>query len=375
MSKPSRSIAALGVFMTLAAAASGPGAGPDGTDFSALPAPPRQVESQVAASKVSLLQAVAIAEKALGGKASSSAMRLGDPQPSIEVVVYAQGQGRRVLIDAASGAVISTTPVPRFPGEPTASEAVEKPSGLTYYDTKVGDGEEVKDSGSVVQVHLTAWLVDGKEIFSTRGQKPTNLLPGSLTTTLTGLQEAFIGMKAGGKRKIVLPPALAYGERGQSPAIPPNAALILDVELLGINPFEHVPAILPGEKPVGEPVKTDSGLTYYDLVVGSGDSPPDKNAIVKVLHTGYLTDGTIIESSAANGKPAQFPLGAVIPGWAEGISTMKVGGKRKLIIPCKLAFGEQGNQGIPPRATLIFDVELVEISAPPSPPATNPAAR
>lgn len=108
--------------------------------------------------------------------------------------------------------------------------------------------------------------------------------------------------------------------------------------------------------------RTDSGLGYYDLVEGSGETPPAATSTVKVHYSGYLVNGTKFDSSVDRGQPASFPLNRVIRGWTEGVGSMKVGGKRKLIIPSNLAYGPQGRPPtIPGGATLIFDVELLEI--------------
>jgi peptidyl-prolyl cis-trans isomerase A (cyclophilin A) len=108
-------------------------------------------------------------------------------------------------------------------------------------------------------------------------------------------------------------------------------------------------------------VKTDSGLVYVDLVMGEGASPSPTDK-VEVHYTGWLLDGTKFDSSVDRGTPATFPLNSVIKGWTEGVGSMKVGGKRKLIIPWDLAYGRAGRPPtIPPEATLVFDVELLAI--------------
>ncbi len=108
--------------------------------------------------------------------------------------------------------------------------------------------------------------------------------------------------------------------------------------------------------------KTPSGLMYIDLKEGDGPQP-EKTANVEVHYTGWLLDGTKFDSSVDRGKPFPFNLkGGVIQGWLEGVATMKVGGKRKLIIPGDLAYGKRGSPPkIPPDSTLVFDVELLAI--------------
>jgi peptidylprolyl isomerase len=110
-------------------------------------------------------------------------------------------------------------------------------------------------------------------------------------------------------------------------------------------------------------VTTASGLQYEDLVVGTGPEAGAGDA-VSVDYTGWLEDGTKFDSSLDRGVPFEFTLGQgnVIKGWDEGVAGMKVGGKRRLIIPPDLGYGASGAGGvIPPNATLIFEVELLEI--------------
>ena len=107
-------------------------------------------------------------------------------------------------------------------------------------------------------------------------------------------------------------------------------------------------------------ITMESGLMYHDQVVGDGLSPEPTNK-VRVHFTSWLTDGTIVSSSREQGKSPEFWLNQRIKGWAEGVGSMKVGGRRTLIIPPELAFGDRKRPRIPPNSTLVFDIELLEI--------------
>jgi FKBP-type peptidyl-prolyl cis-trans isomerase len=130
-------------------------------------------------------------------------------------------------------------------------------------------------------------------------------------------------------------------------------------------------ASAPAKKPstaaptpvTGDPVVTKSGLKYWDIKVGDG-AEAVRGKTVRVHYTGWLTNGKKFDSSVDRGQPFDFRLGAgdVIRGWDEGVAGMKVGGKRQLNIKPELGYGVQGYPPvIPPRSTLVFDVELLAV--------------
>lgn len=127
--------------------------------------------------------------------------------------------------------------------------------------------------------------------------------------------------------------------------------------------WQSTPIKLNLAKKTEKTVTTASGLQYEEIVEGTGDSPK-VGQMARVHYTGWLTDGTKFDSSVDRGEPFEFPvgMGRVIKGWDEGVLSMKIGGKRKLIIPSQLGYGARGAGGvIPPNATLVFEVELLGV--------------
>jgi len=217
-------------------------------------------------------------------------------------------------------------------------------SGLKYSDIVVGTGA-TPAADDWVTIEFTATLQDGTLIGSSsmRGA-PMSFGLTDMAKEVAGLAEGLSTMKVGGMRELVIPANLAYGDKGVSNVIPPNATLVFIVDMVGTKPAPKV--------------------DFTDQVVGTG-AEAQKGMIVKINYTGTLTNGTVFGSST---QPVEFMLGAQQggPGWDEGVQGMKVGGKRTLTVPPELAYGAQGNGStVPPNATLTFDIELLDVQPAP----------
>jgi peptidylprolyl isomerase len=200
-------------------------------------------------------------------------------------------------------------------------------------DEKVGDGPEAK-TGSMVTVHYTGTLKDGKKFDSSVDRNQPFTLELGAGNVIKGWDRGIPGMKVGGKRKLIIPSALAYGEKGRGP-IPPNSELHFDIELLKIVDVQSI-----------------------DEREGTG-AVAEKGKTIDVVYKGSLKDGTVFDSGNIS---LVLGAGRVIKGWDRGIPGMKVGGKRKLVIPSELAYGSQGSPPkIPPDAELTFEVELMDV--------------
>ena len=244
-----------------------------------------------------------------------------------------------------------------------AGPLVTTDSGLQYQDLKVGDGDTPQE-GDQVTVHYVGMLEDGTVFDDSRENgAPFGFLLGQ-AAVIPGWDEGISTMREGGKRKLIIPPELAYGEEGFGDIIPSNATIIFEVELLDIKKGQG--AVAPDSPPEvdGETVTTDSGLQYIEIEKGTGITPTAGQRVT-VHYTGWLeSNGSKFDSSLDSGQPLTFTIGQgdVIEGWDEGLSTMKVGGKRRLIVPADLGYGAEGYPPvIPANAVLIFDVELLDV--------------
>ena len=231
-------------------------------------------------------------------------------------------------------------------------------SGLKYRITEHGDGE-LPRTGDRVVVHYTGKLEDGTKFDSSLDRNEPFTFELGARQVIKGWDEGIALLHKGDKATFIIPSELGYGSREMG-SIPANSILIFDVELVDILPAIKIePFNIEGKASI----TTDSGLKYYLVKEGTGKQAA-AGYEVTVHYTGYFEDGNIFDSSVKRGQPFKFTLGMkrVIAGWDEGVALMKIGDKMRFVIPYQLAYGEKGYPGvIPPKATLIFDVELLGI--------------
>lgn len=229
------------------------------------------------------------------------------------------------------------------------------PSGLKYTITKKGKGRK-PEAGENVRVHYSGKFADGKVFDSSyeRGAPITFKL--GKGQVIKGWDEGISLLTEGSHAKLIIPPALGYGDKSMG-NMPPNSTLYFDVELV-----EIVESPEPFDVKGKDTLSLESGLKYIKLNSTEG-KPAEAFKTVSVHYTGFLLNGNIFDSSVERGTPFSFILGKgqVIQGWDQGIAKLKVGEKARLIIPSNLGYGSKDMGVIPPNSTLIFDVELLDV--------------
>jgi peptidylprolyl isomerase len=229
-------------------------------------------------------------------------------------------------------------------------EAEVTASGLASKVLAAGSGTVLPVATDMVKVHYTGWTRDGKMFDSSVVRGRPIVLP--LSKVIAGWTEGLQLMVEGEKRRFWIPAKLAYEANPDRP----QGMLVFDIELLDILRVPEAPADV--REPPADAVKSESGLAWRVLKPGTGSRHAGPKGVVRVHYTGWTTDGKRFDSSLAKGTPGTFNLGAVIPGWTEGIQLMVEGEQRRFWIPKKIAYrGEPGK----PEGMLVFDVELLEI--------------
>lgn len=251
--------------------------------------------------------------------------------------------------------------VASFAQEKVQSKPVKKPktikttSGLEYTITSKGEGKKPQVGDKIV-VHYKGKLTNDTVFDSSyRLNKPFEFKLG-VGQVIKGWDEAFQLLQVGDKATLKMGPELAYGER-QAGKIPPNSTLIFEVELLDVK--EGIKQWIAKTK---DTIRTESGLKYLMINENKTGKLVGKNKAV-VHYSGFFMDGKIFDSSVERGNTFTVHVGKgqVIKGWDEALALLRKGEKAKLILPYQLAYGEKGFGPIPAKATLIFDVEIVDV--------------
>lgn len=212
--------------------------------------------------------------------------------------------------------------------------------GLKITDVKVGTGMAAQ-AGDQLSMDYTGTLMNGTVFDSSKGRTPFQFTLG-IGQVIKGWDRGVAGMKVGGKRILVIPGDLAYGAAGSPPKIGPNATLKFVIELKGLVPQRVEKQIL--KEGHGAPIEAGDTITIHYKVM--------------------LKDGKKIESSYDTGAPKTVHLGQpdIIKGFTIGLLGMKQGEKRRVTIPYKLAFGEEGRPpAVPPKSDLVFEIELMSV--------------
>ena len=239
----------------------------------------------------------------------------------------------------------------------SVTESKSTPSKLLFSDIKSGDGPQV-EAGDLIEVQYVGALLDSGLEFDTswdRGQSFFVLI--GVGAVIQGWDQGIVGMQAGSRRLLIIPPELAYGEQGAGEDIGPDSSLAFVVDLL------QIVNISPPEITVVDPLDNDS-LLMVDETVGTSDRAVEPGDTITVHYLGTLEDGTIFDASWRRGQPftTQIGVGRVIPGWDQGMIGMKEGGRRLLHIPSDLAYGKNGSGStIGPDTPLVFIVDLLRI--------------
>jgi peptidylprolyl isomerase len=253
--------------------------------------------------------------------------------------------------------------VPKVVSKP---ETLKTASGLQYKITTRGCGVQAQ-KGDGVKVHYTGKLTNDTVFDSSvKRNQPLEFKLGK-GQVIKGWDEGIALLHVGDKATFTLPPNLGYGAQAMD-GIPANSTLVFDVELLEVKEGVHK-ANTKGK----DTVKIASGLKIIylsdlklpDFAATNTANMPAKGDKVKVHYSGFLLDGSLFDSSVERGQPFEFYLGQgmVIKGWDEGIALLHKGEKAQLIIPYNLAYGEHGHPPvIPAKATLVFDVELIDFT-------------
>jgi FKBP-type peptidyl-prolyl cis-trans isomerase len=253
---------------------------------------------------------------------------------------------------ATAAARPSAPPPTPVPDATPPKDALRTKSGLSMVVLEKGKGTRKPKAKESVRVRALGFLPGGRRFGS---PQPTVI---SMSEAAPGWSEALSQMVEGEKRRIWMPPALAFGN---TPGAPMSAGgdIVLELELLAIPDPPPVPKDL--KSPPKDAIKTASGLVYKIMTKGTGTTHPTATNQVSVHYSGWSQDGKMFDSSVMRGEPTSFALNQVIKGWTEGVQLMVQGDKARFWIPGALAYGDKPARPGTPAGLLVFDIELIAI--------------
>jgi FKBP-type peptidyl-prolyl cis-trans isomerase len=264
--------------------------------------------------------------------------------------------------------IVAAMPVPSDLAKPPAN-AQKTPLGNAFIVVKPGTGADKPRNFDTVVFNSTAWDAAGNQIESTENGPQKHPQTQNPFRTSKGLEDALMQLTVGTRARFWIPKAqVEYRE-----PIKADGLVTIEIEVQDVQKAASAPPPVPKDVAAApaDAKKTARGVMYKVLKKGkSGAKKPVQSDTVSVHYTGWTTDGRMFDSSIIRGKPTEFPLTGVIQGWTEGLQQQSVGETVRYWIPESLAY--QGRPG-KPAGMLVFDVELLEIKAPPPPAPPAPA--
>lgn len=221
------------------------------------------------------------------------------------------------------------------------TDPLDESGELIIEDLAVGEGPEAA-AGTRIMIHSKGMLENGDVFDTSHDEVHPYIFTLGANQVIDGWEQGIPGMKPGGKRRLTVPPRLAFGNSSGG-AVPPNSTVIFEIELFKVD-------------------HPDS-LGIEELRAGDG-AEVTEGSEVTVHYRGTFGNAQQFDSSYDRNEPMTFTLGEdnIIPGFVQGILGMKEGARRRLVIPPRLAYGSTGTNGIPPNATLVFEIEVLDVA-------------
>jgi peptidylprolyl isomerase len=254
-------------------------------------------------------------------------------------------------------------PAEAYPEKPTVEVPAQAPTELVVTVLIEGEGPEAVAGDTVIVDYVGVLISDGSEFDASYNSQQPFPVPLGAGGVIQGWDDGLLGAQAGSRIQLDIPADLAYGEAGSPPAIGPNEALtfVIDVRTL-------VPGTDPADAPLDLTPPSTEGvteLTVEDLVVGEGD-PVGYGDEAYIHYLAFDSEGNLLQNSWEAPQPQALPLeegGPSLTGLVDSIVGMQPGGRRSMVIPAELAFGDEGNAqlGIDPGETFVIIVDLIAI--------------